>query len=331
MTDADRRKLLNEFEDSDRADNTVAAYGVGLRAWKKWCAEQSPKVDPWNPSDEDVAVHFASMAKAGAARKTVSVRRSALKHHFTRKGKADPTAGPLAVRYYQGAIRKTGETHGQATALRATHAERIYGWEPKTYRSPEHLRQIVRGKVAIRVMRDALLRVSEAAALDWSDVRWPEAANGKARIFLRRSKTDQMGDGVYRTISVAATRALREWAGLMGGRIVYAGSNLDSGVRVGDPGFEPASGSVFGVGGQSLRRDIKRLAVAVGLAGVSSHSCRIGMAIDLHVVHGLDLEQIRNAGRWQSLKMVRRYLKQWLDDQDPAAETFEADTLADVL
>ena len=43
------------------------------------------------------------------------------------------------------------------------------------------------------VMRDALLRRSEAAALTWADVAF--RSDGSARVTVRRSKSDQDGTG----------------------------------------------------------------------------------------------------------------------------------------
>ena len=45
----------------------------------------------------------------------------------------------------------------------------------------------------ISLMRDALLRVSEAAVLTWRDIA--AEADGTGRLLIRRSKTDTEGGG----------------------------------------------------------------------------------------------------------------------------------------
>ena len=56
------------------------------------------------------------------------------------------------------------------------------------------------------VMRDGLLRVSEAAALRWRDVEL--AGDGSGRIRIPESKTDQEAEGVVLYLGPAAVEAL---------------------------------------------------------------------------------------------------------------------------
>ena len=56
------------------------------------------------------------------------------------------------------------------------------------------------------VMRDGLLRVSEAAALGWGDVEL--AGDGSRRIRIPESKTDQEGEGTVLYLGPAAVEAL---------------------------------------------------------------------------------------------------------------------------
>ena len=52
----------------------------------------------------------------------------------------------------------------------------------------------------ISLMRDAMLRVSEAAVLTWSDI--VSEADGTGRLLIRRSKTDAEGEGAVGFLSV---------------------------------------------------------------------------------------------------------------------------------
>ena len=58
----------------------------------------------------------------------------------------------------------------------------------------------------IMLMRDALLRVSEAAALVWEDIEQEE--DGAGRLFIRRSKTDADGEGTVAFLSVQTMQSL---------------------------------------------------------------------------------------------------------------------------
>ena len=58
----------------------------------------------------------------------------------------------------------------------------------------------------LSILRDGFLRRSEAAALTWGDVKLPD--NGTRLINVRRSKTDQQGEGVTLYIGSQAGEAL---------------------------------------------------------------------------------------------------------------------------
>ena len=60
----------------------------------------------------------------------------------------------------------------------------------------------------ISLMRDAMLRVSEAAALSWSDIE--TEADGTGRLLIRRSKTDAEGEGAVVFLSVPTMIALSQ-------------------------------------------------------------------------------------------------------------------------
>ena len=68
----------------------------------------------------------------------------------------------------------------------------------------------------IGVMRDCLLRRSEAAALTWDDLT--EVTDGSGRLYIRRSKTDQEGQGFVGYVSVQTMRWVREMRSLAGDR-----------------------------------------------------------------------------------------------------------------
>ena len=113
----------------------------------------------------------------------------------------------------------------------------------------------------VTVMRDGLLRRSEAASLTWRDI--VPAVDGSGRVAIRRSKGDQTGQGALVYIRPATTKLLTAWKNDEERR-----TKRDLVFGLSDPG--------------SICRRIKRAAKAAGLAGAySGHSPRIGMAVDL--------------------------------------------------
>ena len=138
----------------------------------------------------------------------------------------------------------------------------------------------------VSVMRDALLRRSEAAALTWADVEF--RSDGSARVTVRRSKSDQDGTGATLYVGRAAAMALR---------------------AIHRPGASPKA-PVFGLrSGRAVSNRIAAAAKAAGLTGrFSGHSPRIGMARDL-VASGAGVAAVQVAGRWASAQMPAHYAR----------------------
>ena len=132
-----------------------------------------------------------------------------------------------------------------------------------------------------RILSDAGLRRSEAAALVWEDfTRW---GDGSGRLTVRRSKTDAGARTVYVTpAGVAALEDIRR-LGVSGG------------------------GSLFGLSAPSISRRIK---AAAGLgAFFSGHSGRVGMARRMAKA-GAPTHEIMAQGRWKTAGMVETYTRE---------------------
>ena len=146
-----------------------------------------------------------------------------------------------------------------------------------------------RGQVDIAllsVLRDGLLRRSEAAALRWGDVEIQ--GRGSARLHVRRSKTDPEAEGAALYIGSDAASALV--------------AIMSEGFAVVDP-----STPVFGLSASQIGRRVNAAAKAAGLGdGFTGHSGRVGMAQDLAAA-GVELPALMTAGRWKSSRMPARY------------------------
>ncbi len=143
----------------------------------------------------------------------------------------------------------------------------------------------LRDAALILVASDALLRVSEVAALEVGDIDWASST-----VTVRRSKTDQEGEGAVLYLGQPTLRRVRTW---------LEASAIESG-----PLFRPvAKGERVGDGAltpRSVRRIIKARAEAAGLEGrVSGHSLRVGTAQSL-AARGATVIEKQLAGRWQS-------------------------------
>ena len=147
----------------------------------------------------------------------------------------------------------------------------------------------LRGQVDIAlasVMRDAMLRRSEAAALTWTDVEF--RSDGSDRVTVRRSKSDQDGTGTTLYVGRSAAMAL------------LAIHRPDA----------PPDARVFGLrSGRAVSNRIAAAAKAAGLTGrFSGHSPRVGMARNL-VASGEGVAALQIAGRWASAQMPAHYAR----------------------
>ena len=132
----------------------------------------------------------------------------------------------------------------------------------------------------VSLMRDALLRIGEAAALTWADLA--AEPDGTGRLSVQRSKTDRDGRGATLFVSATTMAALAE---------------IRNGAEPGD--------RIFGLSVVQMTSRIK----AAGLGdGYSGHSSRVGMARDL-VRAGTELTALMNAGRWKSHEMPAHYTR----------------------
>ena len=149
-----------------------------------------------------------------------------------------------------------------------------------------------------------MLRVSEVAALDVSDVNLAEQT-----VLIRRSKTDQEGKGTAQYLGKPTTERIQVWllnSGLTEGALFRA---VNKGGRVGGRGLTDRSIGII----------IKQRARAAGVDGrVGGHSLRVGSAQSLANA-GASLVEMQVAGRWLSPVMPALYVQGQLAKQGAVA------------
>ena len=195
-----------------RAATTKAPSGWFAR----WAGREGFSALPAKP--ETVAAYLAERAADGLSPASLRMDRAAIRHHHSEAGHANPADNEGVRRVMRGLTRRAaqeGRTPRQAAALTAKALEAI--------RATAHLRRTGpggrtegartarrRGRVdvaLISVMRDAMLRRGEAAALTWADVEF--RGDGSGRVTVRRSKSDQDGNGATLYVGRDAATELR--------------------------------------------------------------------------------------------------------------------------
>jgi site-specific recombinase XerD len=196
-------------------------------------------------------------------------------------------------------VRLALKEMGQKTSARQRQALAL-GWkEIKEFieTAGEGLRAD-RERALLTVAYDTMARRSELVALNLEDVTF--MPNGSGTVLIRRSKTDQEGQGSTGYLSRETIKWLRIWlenAGISHGAIFkrLVGQN-----RVGERLHADIIADVY----KRIARWIQMPAKQV--AQVSGHSIRIGATQDLLALN-IDLASVMQAGRWKSTQMPMRY------------------------
>lgn len=151
----------------------------------------------------------------------------------------------------------------------------------------------LRDAAVLCVAYDTMCRRSEVAALNVSDIN---SALSQYSVTVRRSKTDQLGEGDEKYLSPTSHARVTAW-------IEAARLSGD------DPLFIPLSVVPSDTGADRLSgRDVARIIARRAGKGFTGHSTRRGAAQDQNDA-GASLPQIMQAGGWASPAMVSKYLK----------------------
>ena len=280
--------------------NTERAVRSDLSIYSSWCAAQGLTALPASP--ETVAAFIDEMA---ATRSPATVRRyvASIAAAHRAIGCGTTPRSPLVRLALQRMHRRKGYRQDQAQGLTWPLRQRLL--EAAGDRPIDR-----RNRALLAVAYDAMLRRSELAALQVSDLL--EHLRGDATLLVRRSKTDSEGRGELLYLArdtVALVRAWLESGGISEGRMfrsVHKGGRL--GQRL-DPSQVP--------------RIFKEMAHQAGLPptlvdALSGHSTRVGAAQDM-IAAGIELPAILQAGRWKSTAMVNRYGERLLARNGAAA------------
>lgn len=278
--------------ESGHSRETLRTYASAWEHFTRYCAGVEWRAMPADPAH--IAAYLVNSVQTGRSLSTIKHARAAIAYAHKEAGMPDPCSNEGVRRVLRGLSRQAveaGRVSKQAAALtaealsaiRATATKPRTGPSGRTESKAQAKRRGLTDIALCSVMRDALLRRSECAALRWTDIEF--RANGAGRLHIHRSKTDQEGVGNVQFLSRETVRALR--------KIMPA---------------EP-EGSVFGLCAASIRNRIAAAARAAGLEGhFTGHSARVGMARDL-AASGCELPALMQAGRWRSEHMPAVYTR----------------------
>jgi integrase len=269
--------------------NTLRAWKADWAIYRRFC--ESSGVLPLPASPEVVAAFIA--ACQGENKKPATIRR-----YLATVARAHLAAG-LASPCASEPVRLALKALGRIRSSRQRQA-RALGWgEIKRFidTAGEGIRA-TRERALLCVAYDTMARRSELVALNVEDIDF--LADGTGRALIRRSKTDQAGEGASAYLSAESVKWLQKW---LGESLVAEGAlfrRLIGRAQVGPRLHADQIADIY-----------KRVALWIGLpadevAAVSGHSIRVGATQDLLALN-IDLASVMQAGRWKSTFMPMRY------------------------
>ena len=286
------------------APRTREHYRVAWTAFEKWCRAEG--YQPFPTAPETVAAYLTARADVVSVA-ALKLDRAAIRYKHVSDGRDSPTTSEGVAKVLRGLTRSADTTPKQATGLTAAHlaAIKATAFRPRsgpTGRTESEESAQKRGAVDIAlvsVMRDALLRRSEAVALTWADITFKP--DGSGRLTIRRSKTDQEGEGAVQYLGPDAVEALE----------AIRGEDSDDTTRV------------FRMTTRTVANRIKAAAEAAKIKGnFSGHSPRVGMAQDL-AEKGASTTELMVVGRWVSSRMPAHYIREQAAARGAVARFYE--------
>lgn len=255
-----------EYISSARSASTRRAYSGAWGRFRRWAASVGAGVDP--PSDQTVALYLAHLAEQGKLPSTIESALCAISQACLARGFGSPRLSQIVRTMRRGIRRRMG-----AKARNKKDAVTVAELAAMVASCPESGARGLRDRAILVLDFAGGFRRSELVALDACDVSLSDSG---ARIEIRRSKTDQDGQGLVKAVAYGSSRAtcpvrcLRAWtqhAGISDGPLFRA---IAAGQRV----------TPRRLCDRQIARIVKRAARAAGLdpRRLSGHSMRSGLA-----------------------------------------------------
>lgn len=263
--------------DDGYADATRRAYSAAWRCFVDWCGGEG--LSPLPAPPDAVAAFVEGKAEE---QKPATVARygtcTAVVHRD--RNLPDPTKSRLVTVALKRMYRKRGRRQHQALAVNLDLRNRMLKAARKGLIG-------LRDRALLATAYGLACRRAELVAVLVEDIE--RADDGSATILLRRSKTDQDGNGQVRYIAPDTVGTIDAWLDRSGVEDGLLFRPVDRHGNVGER-LAPAE----------VGRIWKKLVEAAGASdeqvrGVSGHSTRVGMAQDM-AASGIDLVSIMQAG-----------------------------------
>ena len=273
--------------------STIKFYGIDLRIFSEWCESMALQALPATP--DTVARFIANQANMGIKPATLTRRLAAIRMAHEANGHTNPTQHKGVKAVFKGIKREKGVSQDKKAPATAERMAAIISHCPDTTLIG------LRDKALLLIGFAGAFRRSELVALKFDDIeRTPEGI----RVIIRKSKTDQMGEGQLIAIPNGTKFRVVDrftWLDKAGIKEGYLFRSIKKGGSIQDEGLST----------RSVADIVKKYA---GLAGLtvddfSGHSLRAGF-ITSGAEAGADLFKLMEVSRHRDAKTVMGYVRE---------------------
>ena len=269
-----------------KANNTIRAYKSDFKDFSMFCAKNGFSSLPTEPKIISLYVTYLS---SGRKISTLKRRIASISVIHRLKGHYIDTKHPIIIENLMGIRRKTGSFQKSKKPILINELKQIIKAIDATNKNKG---RVLRDKAIILTGFSGGFRRSELVSIDYNDL---EFVSEGVKIFIKRSKTDQSGEGMIKALPYFDNKEfcpvtfLKKWLDI-------------SKIR---------NGLIFNISDKSVALLIKKYASAAGLDSekYSGHSLRSGFAT-VSAEFGADERSIMTMTGHKTTHMVRRYIQE---------------------
>ena len=271
---------------NSKAANTLRAYKADFKDFSVFCAKNGLSSMPTEPK---ILSLYLTHLSASSKFSTLKRRIASISVIHKIKGHYLDTKHPVIMENLHGIKRVKGSVQKGKKPILINDLKLIIN---SIYQTKQSDKRKIRDKALILVGFSGGFRRSELVNFEYDDV---EFVNEGVKIFIKRSKTDQSGEGMTKAIpyfdnkSFCPVLSLKNW--------------IDN--------TEIKSGKVFDISDKSVALIIKKYTSLCGLDSnrYSGHSLRSGFATST-AESGAEERNIMAMTGHKTTQMVRRYIQE---------------------
>ena len=269
-----------------KANNTIRAYKSDFKDFSMFCAKNAFSSLPTEPKIISLYITYLS---SGRKISTLKRRIASISVVHRLKGHYIDTKHPIIIENLMGIRRKTGSFQKSKKPILINELKQIIKAIDTTNKNKG---RVLRDKAIILTGFSGGFRRSELVSIDYNDL---EFVSEGVKIFIKRSKTDQSGEGMIKALPYFDNKEfcpvtfLKKWLDI-------------SKIR---------NGLIFNISDKSVALLIKKYASVAGLDSekYSGHSLRSGFAT-VSAEFGADERSIMTMTGHKTTQMVRRYIQE---------------------